>query len=46
MRPEENRQLFFKKDMGIFARAGFSFEVSRKILELPSIEFQKLIKII
>ena len=32
--------------MGILARAGFSFEISKKILELEKNEFEKLIKII
>ena len=46
LRPEDNRELFYKKDMGILARAGFSFEISKKILELEKNEFEKLIKII
>ena len=46
LRPESNRELFYKKDMGILARAGFSFEISKKILELEKNEFEKLIKII
>ena len=32
MRPEANRELFYKKDIGILARSGFSYEVSKKIL--------------
>ncbi len=45
-RPDDNRELFYKKDMGILARGGFSFELSKKILELKKNEFNKLIKII
>ena len=46
LRPEANRELFYKKDMGILARGGFSFELSKRILDLDSSEFKKLIKII
>ena len=35
IRPEANRELFYKKDMGILARAGFSFEMSKRVLSLP-----------
>ena len=45
-RPEPNRELFYKKDMGILARGGFSFDLSKRILNLDSKEFLKLIKII
>ena len=46
VRPGENRQLFYKKDMGILARGGFSFGLSKRVLDLDIIEFNKLIKII
>jgi regulatory protein len=46
LRPDENRELFYKKDMGILARGGFSFELSKRILDLEKNEFNKLIKII
>ncbi len=46
VRPESNRELFYKKDMGILARNGFTFEMSKRILDLPLEEFNKLIKII
>ena len=46
LRPEENRELFYKKDMGILARGGFSFDLSKRILGLERAEFKKLIKII
>ena len=46
VRPDANRKLFYKKDMGILARAGFSFEMSKRILDLDVEEFNKLIKII
>ncbi len=46
VRPETNRELFYKKDMGILARGGFSFDLSKRVLELETIEFNKLIKLI
>ena len=45
-RPESNRELFYKKDMGILARGGFSFDLSKRVLELEKDEFNKLLKII
>ena len=46
IRPESNRELFYKKDMGILARGGFSFDLSQRVLDLDAEEFKKLIKII
>ena len=46
MRPQANRDLFYKKDMGILARGGFSFELSKRVLDLEKEEFNKLIRII
>ena len=46
LRPESNRELFYKKDMGILARGGFSFDLSKRVLDLDIHEFNKLIKLI
>ena len=46
IRPQANRELFYKKDMGILARGGFSFELSKRVLNIETQEFNKLIKII
>ena len=46
LRPDENRELFYKKDMGILARGGFSFDLSKRVLDLEKKEFNKLIQII
>ena len=46
MRPEANRELFYKKDMGILARSGFSYDISKKILSMTQKEFNQLIKLI
>jgi len=45
-RPNANRKIFYRKDMGILARAGFSFEVSKRVLDIEFDEFNKLIRII
>tara|TARA_B100000029_G_scaffold372912_1_gene367087 strand:+ start:355 stop:918 length:564 start_codon:yes stop_codon:yes gene_type:complete len=42
-REEDNRQLFYKKDMGILARSGFEFEVSRRVLDIEKNEYLKII---
>ncbi len=46
LRPESNREIFYKKDMGILARGGFSFDLSKRVLDLDTQEFNKLIKLI
>ena len=46
LRPGSNRELFYKKDMGILARGGFGFELSKRVLGLPLEEFNKLLRII
>ncbi len=46
VRSENNRELFYKKDMGILARGGFSFDLSKRVLDLEVVEFNKLIKLI
>ena len=46
MRPDTNRELFYKKDIGILARSGFTYEISKKILNMKQKEFNKLIKLI
>ena len=41
IREEDNRSLFYKKDISILARSGFSYEISKKFLEIPKNEFKK-----
>ena len=43
-REESNRPLFYKKDISILARSGFSYEISKKVLEIPKEEFKKFYK--
>ena len=45
-REENNRPLFYKKDISILARSGFNYELSKKILEIPKEEFKKFCKMI
>ena len=45
-REECNRDLFYKKDISILARTGFSYEISKKVLEIPKDEFLKFCKMI
>jgi len=45
-REEANRSLFYKKDISILARSGFSYEISKKVLEIPKDEFNKFCKMI
>ena len=45
-REENNRSLFYKKDIGILARSGFSYETSKKVLDIPKEEFVKFCKML
>jgi len=45
-REENNRPLFYKKDISILARSGFSYEISKKVLEIPKEEFKKFCKML
>ena len=45
-RDENNRSLFFKKDLGILARAGFDFDTSKKVMDLDKEEYFKIINLL
>ena len=45
-REEANRVLFYKKDISILARSGFSYETSKKVLDIPKSEFLKFCKML
>ena len=45
-REENNRSLFYKKDIAILARSGFSYETSKKVLDIPKEEFVKFCKML
>ena len=33
-RPDANKEIFYKKDMGVLARSGFSYDLSKEVLAL------------
>ena len=45
-RNENNRPLFYKKDLGILARSGFDFETSRRVMEIDQDEYLKIINLL
>ena len=45
-RDENNRPLFYKKDIGILARSGFDFETSKRIMDLEKNEYLKIINLL
>jgi regulatory protein len=45
-RDDNNRELFYKKDISILARSGFSYDISKKVLDIPKEEFIKFCKMI
>ena len=45
-RDQDNRSLFYKKDISILARKGFDYETSRKVLELQKEDYLKIINLL
>ena len=45
-RDQDNRSLFYKKDLSILARSGFDFEVSKKILQLEKEDYLRIINLL
>jgi len=45
-RAEDNRNLFYKKDIAILARSGFDFETSKKVMDLNKDEYIKIINLL
>ena len=45
-RDENNRPLFMKKDLGILARSGFSFDTSKRVLDIEKDEYLKIINLL
>ena len=45
-RDENNRPLFYKKDIGILARSGFDFETSKKVIDIEKDEYIKIINLL
>ena len=45
-RDVDNRLLFYKKDISILARSGFSFDISKKVLDLEKEDFLRIINLL
>ena len=45
-RDENNRPLFYKKDIGILARSGFDFDTSKRVMDIDKDEFLKIINLL
>jgi len=45
-RAEDNRTLFYKKDISLLARNGFDFETSRKVMDIEKEEYLKIINLL
>ena len=45
-RDNNNRPLFYKKDLGILARSGFDFETSNRVMNIDKDEYLKIINLL
>ena len=45
-RVEDNRPLFYKKDISLLARNGFDFETSKKVMDMTKEEYKKIINLL
>ena len=45
-RAEDNRTLFYKKDISLLARNGFDFETSKKVMDIDKHEYEKIVKLL
>ena len=45
-RTDDNRTLFYKKDISLLARNGFDFETSKRVMDLKKDDYLKLINLI
>ena len=45
-RTEDNRSLFYKKDISLLARNGFDFETSKKVMDINKDDFLKIINLL
>ena len=45
-RIDDNRPLFYKKDISLLARNGFDFETSKKVMDIEKEEFLKIINLL
>ena len=45
-RVEDNRPLFYKKDISLLSRNGFDFETSKKVMDMTKEEYEKIINLL
>ena len=45
-RVEDNRSLFYRKDISLLARNGFDFETSKKVMDIKRDDFLKIVKLL
>ncbi len=45
-RTDDNRPLFYKKDISLLARNGFDFETSKKVMDIKKDEYLKIINLL
>ena len=45
-RTEDNRSLFYKKDISLLARNGFDFETSKKVMDIEKEDYLRIIKLL
>ena len=45
-RTEDNRTLFYKKDISLLARNGFDFETSKKVMDIEKDDYLKITKLL
>ena len=45
-RTEDNRSLFYKKDISLLARNGFDFETSKKVMEIEKDDYERIIRLL
>ncbi len=45
-RTEDNRSLFYKKDISLLARNGFDYETSKKVMDIKKEEFLKILNLL
>ena len=45
-RVEDNRPLFYKKDISLLARNGFDFETSKKVMDMDKKDYLKIINLL
>ena len=45
-RTEDNRPLFYRKDISLLARNGFDFETSKKVMDIEKDDYLKIINLL